>query len=166
MSILSIFGGGSTAQPTSQPTTEQTGDNQTTDDAASESQDSSAAPSGNSAQTQDTTAPAATTGTDSAAATATSETTDPEAEASRVALLSSGTDGSPAQTIVEAALIESPEQIEADARRFAEAAQQQQRLEMLIEAVSTPVEPSTVTAPAAAQAQEQVGQAETDGVPV
>ncbi|MEX0370802.1 MAG: hypothetical protein AB3N09_09240 [Tateyamaria sp.] len=164
MSILSIIGGGGSAQPTQPSANDQTTDAQDTDEAASAEQDSATAPSGNSAQTQDTTAPAAATGTDQSTATAASDTTDPATEAARASEQSGGSDGSTAQSAVEAALIESPEKAEADARRFAEAAQQQQRLELLIEAVKAPAE--TTDTPAPMQAQENVGPIEADGVPV
>ncbi len=53
---------------------------------------------------------------------------------------------------------------ESEARRIAEATQAKQRLELLIAAVQTPVEATTLTAPAAAQA--EAGPTETDGTPV
>lgn len=167
MSILSIFGGGGgTAQPTQQ--TNQPGSDgrsDTANEAANTSQDSGTAPSGNAAQTQDTTAPAPATGADQSTATAAQPPVEPQSEATRVAQFSNTADGSPSQTIVEAAIAETPEQIEADARRLAEAAQQQQRLEMLIEAVNTPVTKSVLTA-ATPEGDEAAAAAQEDGTPV
>lgn len=168
MSTLSIIGrGGGNPQPAQQPSSNQQTDESAdeTNASANQSQDSSAATSGNAAQSQDTAAPAPATGTDQSTATATSPASDPDAEAARVATLSETGDTSSAQAIVEAAIAETPEKVEADARRFAEAAQQQQRLEMLIEAVNTPVEATSLTAPAA-ETDEAAASAKEDGTPV
>ncbi|WP_147107224.1 hypothetical protein [Tateyamaria sp. syn59] len=168
MSILSIFGGGGgSPQTVQQPSNQQqTGDStDQTSAAANESQDSGSATSGNAAQTQDTTAPAPATGTDQSTATAAAPPPEPQAEAARVNTLGESGNATPTQTIVEAAIAETPEQIEADARRFAEAAQEQQRLELLIEAVNTPVETAPLTAPAA-ETDETAASAKEDGTPV
>ncbi|APX13553.1 hypothetical protein [Tateyamaria omphalii] len=168
MSIISIFGGGGgSPQPVQQPSNQQQTEDSTdqTSAAANESQDSGAATSGNAAQTQDTTAPAPATGADQSTSTAAAPPSDPKAEAARVTAMSEAGASTSAQAVVEAAIAETPEQIEADARRMAEAAQQQQRLEMLIEAVNTPVEKTALTA-AAAEPDEVAASAQEDGTPV
>ncbi|WP_299044226.1 hypothetical protein [uncultured Tateyamaria sp.] len=162
MSILSIIGGGGgSAQPVQQSSNRTQPDDSAAQTNANESQDSTAAQSGNATQTQDTAAPAPATGAGDIPASAAAPPSNPETEAARVALQG---EGSTAQSVVQAAVAETPDQIEADARRMAEAAQQQQRLELLIEAVNTPVEHTTLSAPTAQQ--EQAGPVETEGTPV
>ncbi|MEM8653982.1 MAG: hypothetical protein AAGF36_04490 [Pseudomonadota bacterium] len=151
MSILSIIGGGGgspTPPPSNTPSPE-----------ASD-------PPPNTTEPSDTAPPApATESQDSRTDTGTDTTpSDPQAESARVSLLADSADGSNTRAAVEAALALPPDQIEADARRFAEAAQQQQRLELLLEAVSEPVAPTVLSAPTAEQA--QAGPVETEGTPV
>lgn len=162
MSIFSIIGGGGgSAQPVQQPTTSSPPDDSAEQTNASAPQDSATAQSGNATQTQDTAAPTPVTGTGDTTTSAATPPSDPQTEAARVALQG---ERSTAQSVVEAAVAETPEQIEADARRMAEAAQQQQRIEMLVEAVSAPVQPTNLSAPTAEQ--EQAGPVETEGTPV
>ncbi|MEL7263092.1 MAG: hypothetical protein AAGK69_17030 [Pseudomonadota bacterium] len=73
-------------------------------------------------------------------------------------------DTSSTQAAVEAKLTEPAALSENDARRFAEAAQDRQRLELLIEAVQAPVQTTELSAPTAAQA--DAGPQETDGTPL
>lgn len=83
-----------------------------------------------------------------------------------MSLLSAEVPGTAAQSVVEAQL-SAPEDVQAsedDARRLAEAAQQRQRFEALLDAISAPADAPQVSAPAAEQA--EVGNVETDGVPV
>jgi len=156
MSLLPIIGGGGTQSSPQQPEHAQN------DKAKADKTDSEATQTQTAAESGDTAPPAPATQTaDSGTDTAT-KPTDPEAESAKVTLLADSSAGSSTQSAVEAAF--DPEADEAAARRIAEAAQQQQRLEQLIEAVGTPTEATNLSAPAAEQ--EQVGNAETDGVPV
>lgn len=148
-------------QPVQQPSNQTETDTNTEQSNASESQDSRAAQSGNAAQTQDTATPTPATGPGDSTATAATPPSDPRAEADRVGAQA---ERSGAQSVVEAAVAETPDQIEADARRMAEAAQQQQRMELLIEAVNTPATQTVLSAPTAEQ--EQAGPVETEGTPV
>jgi len=114
-------------------------------------------------QTEDTAPPApASRSTDSASATRTGNDTDSSA-AARVDVLAPRSDASSARSAVEANMT-APDVTEADARRFAEAAQAKQRLALLIEAVQTPVKATALAAPAAAQA--EAGPIQTEGTPV
>ncbi|MEL6464321.1 MAG: hypothetical protein AAFQ58_05060 [Pseudomonadota bacterium] len=149
MSILPILGGAG-ASPTPPPS----------NDPPPEASD----PPPNTTEPQDTAPPAPATESQDSSTSAGSDTSDPQAETARVSLLSDSARGGAEQSVVEAALAATPDQIEADARRFAEAAQQQQRLEMLLEAVSEPATPTALSAPSAEQ--EQAGPVETEGTPV
>lgn len=152
MNILPISGGGGVLQP-SVPSNEaaQPTDTETTEQTT---------------QSEDTAAPAATSQSGDSATNTSSGQSDQQAQADKVTLLSPEAPTTQTQSVVEAQLVADPEMAEADARRMAEAAQQQQRLEMLIAAVSSPTEAPQV-APAAAAEQVESSSVDTgDGLPV
>ena len=167
MSILSIL-----TPPTLTPSAQENG---TADPSNTDASDAAQG----TGQSEDTAPPAPVSGgNDSADTTGTGSGTDPATQGGSSAQATSdgpqfsgalatpvAPDTSSTRTAVEASLNKAPDLSEEDARRFAEAAQAKQRLEMLIEAVQTPVEVTPLVAPAAA-AQAEAGPTETDGTPV
>ncbi|WP_415404487.1 hypothetical protein [Tateyamaria sp. SN3-11] len=159
MSLLPILGSGG---GNSAPAPSSSSNDTSTDPTAEET-----APAAGSSEPSDTSAPAAPSETADSGTDTTQQPTDQGSEAAKVSLLSAEVPGTAAQSVVEAQL-SAPEDVQAsedDARRLAEAAQQRQRFEALLDAISAPADaPQVAAAPAAEQA--EVGNVETDGVPV
>lgn len=167
MNLLPILGGAG-SDNTGQSTSTSQGTEQ-----SSQTQDSNPTPA--TAEPSDTAPPAATTGTGETTTESATQPTDQQSQIAKIGQSETAPSGAQAQSVIEAQLGEQTtaaaepldaDAIEANARRQALEAQQQQRIEMLLEAVAAPAKAQQLV-PAAAAEQAEVGSTESaDGIPV